>query len=243
MFGLDDWITGLSNGASFAVVVAGGDAARAPARHRSRPHRRGDDARRVRTGACSAQRRTARRVVGARPRGHARCVRRPDPRRRAVPPGARTARRRDGGRSADRLPRRPAADPVASRRVRDAIARGDAAQAIVTPSARAAGHSASVSCTGWAGAQASASSSSPPSRARAGRGLAGRARAVHRRVDDARHHRARRHARVAVRRPVGRERGAGHRPREPRVRRLVCRGRMEPRAVSVLDLTGSAARS
>ena len=51
MFGLDDWIAGLSDGGSIAVVVARRGAARTPPRDRSRSHRRRHDPRGVGPGA------------------------------------------------------------------------------------------------------------------------------------------------------------------------------------------------
>ena len=64
---------------------------------------------------------------------------------------------------------------------------------------------------------------------------AARSRAVHGRLDDPRHVRLRRHAHHPERRAVGVRRRAGARRREPRVRGLVRRSRLEPRAVPLLE--------
>ena len=231
MFGIDEWMAGLSDGASLAVVLLVARCSSAcgtrPTPTTSPPSRRSSPPGRERSTRGSG---AARRVVGARPRGDARRLRRADPRRRAVPPRERAARGGDRRRRTDRVPRRSPARPLAPRRVRPRRMPTGTTTAI--PSGRRTARSASGSSTGWAGAPASASCSSLRSRrgrvavaallvlalftavsmtiVTTGFGAALGARGTR--------------TLVAAAPALGR--------REPRVRRVVRRRRLEPRAVS-----------
>ncbi len=160
MFGLDDWIASLSDGASVGVVLL--VAVLLGLRHATDP----DHIAAMTTLVASGRERVARSAAelgawwGVGHGDHARRVRDPDPARRALPAGAPPAGRRDCCRRAHRVPRSAAARPLAPRLLRPACALRTPTVSTGMPFAPRRARSESGSCTAWEAARASACSSS-----------------------------------------------------------------------------------
>ena len=169
MFGLDDWIAGLSEGASVARRPLRRGAARPAPCDGSRPHRGDDDPGRVGSRSSSSRRRAARRLVGRRPRGDARRLRDPDPARRALSPGAAPAGRRERCRRTHRFPGAFGSSSVGGTGTSTSTRTPTRTSTTGTPYGRPPAHSGSGSCTAWAEAPASGSCSWPRSRTRPSR--------------------------------------------------------------------------
>src|SRR5438046_3034638 len=113
MFGLDNWIAGLSSGTSFAVVLL--VAVLLGLRHATDPDHMAAVTTLITSGKERAARSAARLggLVGAGACADARPLRYPDPRRRPIPSRAGRPGRRDGSRRPHRLPRNPPARALA----------------------------------------------------------------------------------------------------------------------------------